>query len=274
MVVPWMLLTPPREQVRAGVAGAPTRAEPLRARGRGTAWIVLGDLDAALFQAGFIDVAIERMRRPRVIFAGGVAALNGVLALDGRGLAFRIGWERARASHLLEAAALDRSPLPRLRPNGRSPRAYSILASVERPGAGTSSPDGTRLRLLTAGGYVDLDAGSPVATTALVSESLSQHPGAAAMAAAIDACVALDFDRVIAFGVDERLIGAREVARAIEDAHGSGMEVSTLAMSAGERPGLLGYLLPGLGRADRLMESGRAAARKWLSQSDAAAVTA
>jgi len=31
-------------------------------------------------------------------------------------------------------------------------------------------------------------------------------------------------------------------------------------------PGTLGYVLPGLGRTDRLIECGRRAARRWLAE--------
>jgi hypothetical protein len=257
-----MLLTPPREQARERAA---PRAEASAREGRGDAWLLLGDLDAALFQAGFVDVVIERLPRPRTIFAGGFGALNGVLALDARALAFRIGWERARASHLLGAAALERSPLLRLRRNGRSPLAQSLLGPVD--GAHVRTGDATSLHVLTAAGFADFEVGSPAVTTTLVSQSLRRRPDAAALAAAIDASVALGVDRIIAFGVDERFIGARDVGRAVEDARSARIEVLVLAMSVAERPGMLGYLLPGLGRADRLIEAGRASARRWLSES-------
>jgi hypothetical protein len=125
------------------------------------------------------------------------------------------------------------------------------------------------LHLLTDGGFVGLDPASQPATSALLAASMRERPGAAAMAAAIDGSVALGADRVIVLGADEGLLQAREVAGAIEHARGAGADLVALAMRVNERPGILGYLLPALGRADRLLEAGRASARRWLAGDEA-----
>jgi hypothetical protein len=50
----------------------------------------------------------------------------------------------------------------------------------------------------------------------------------------------------------------------MQDAQARGVDVVTIALTARQRPGLLGYMLPGLGRADRLWNEGRKAATGWL----------
>ena len=122
-----MLLNGSRERVRVrDTRDDEPRRRRAPARGR-QAWVLLGGLDCALYQAGIIDVVIERIARPHAIFAGGASVLGAALALDGKALVFRIGWERIRAAHVLGAAALERAPLVRLRRNGAGARNGSSL---------------------------------------------------------------------------------------------------------------------------------------------------
>jgi hypothetical protein len=266
-----MLLTGAHERVRTGNSPAPVLVRRRMAARSREAWILLGGLDGALYQAGIIDAVIERIARPHVVFAGGASVLDAVLALDGRALAFRIGWERMRAAHVLGTVALEHAPLARLMRgrlrrngdgNGTGDGSFVAFEAMR------ATPDGgaPELRVLRDGVFVDPHAGSDAASSELVAASLREQPAAKEVAAAIHKSIELGARRVLLLGADERVAESHEVARAADDAHAAAIDLVVLALERGERPGTLGYVLPGLGRADRLIESGRDAARRWLRE--------
>jgi hypothetical protein len=127
--------------------------------------------------------------------------------------------------------------------------------------------EGTTLHVLVGGGFVDATTGTEQPPASLLEETLRVVPTASALAAAIDAAVARGSSRILVPGIEERRIGQREVARALEDGRAHGAEVVFLPLSTRQRPGVLGYLLPGLGRPDRLWRDGRRAALRWLTSS-------
>lgn len=244
-----------------GAAIETRRPEPQPAPGSNhDAWILLGDLDAALYQSGVVAVWLEKLGAPREIFAGGFSALNAVLARAHDPLAFRIGWERVRAAHVLADAAVQGSTLLRYVRNGRR-EPIDIGRLMSRTIVGT---EGSALRLLVGGAFVEATVGAEQSLGTLIEETLRLAPSASALAAAIDTAVVHGCTRILVPGVEERRIGQREVARAIEDARTHGVEIAFLPLSTRQRPGVLGYLLPGLGRADRLLRDGRRAALRWL----------
>jgi hypothetical protein len=228
---------------------------------------LLGDLDAALYQSGVVAVWLEKLGAPHEIFAGGFSALNAVLAREHDPLAFRIGWERVRAAHVLADAAVQDSRLLRYVRNGRH-EPIDVGRLLSRTVLRT---EGAALNLLVGGVFVDATFGAGQSVGSLIEETLRLVPSASALAAAIDTAVVHGCTRILVPGVEERRIGQREVARAIEDARTHGAEVVFLPLSTRQRPGVLGYLLPGLGRADRLLRDGRRAALRWLQPSSDAA---
>lgn len=256
-----MLLKPNSNEI-APRDGRAERPAPARPHGS-DAWILLGGLDAALYQCGVVSVWLERLDAPSQMFAGGMSALNAVLARAHDPLAFRIGWERVRAAHMLAQAAVQRSPLLRyLRDGHQEPLDLGRLLSST-----VLCSEGSALHLLVGGGFVEAITGTEHAPASLIEETLRAAPTASALATAIDAAAARGCSRILIPGVEDRRIGQREVARAIEDGRAHGAEIVFLPLSTRQRPGVIGYLLPGLGRADRLLRDGRRAALRWLDGS-------
>lgn len=251
-----MLLTPHTSSPTAP-SGAPEGAQARTASADD--WILLGGLDAALYQSGIVGTWLEKLPPPRAVFAGGMSVFNALLALANDPLAFRTGWERVRAAHVLATVALQRSPLGRLRNGNAEPS--DLIRSLAPAAARTNA---TSLHILVGGGYVTVAPGDEQSMAPLIEESLTLVPSAGALAAAVDIAAAEGARRILVPGVEERRIGEREVARAIEDARANGAEVVFLPLSTRQRPGVIGYVLPGLGRADRLWRDGRRAALRSL----------
>jgi len=119
------------------------------------------------------------------------------------------------------------------------------------------------LHVLLAGSFVESSADGD-GLGSLIEESLRVTPGTSALAAAIDSATAQGAKRILVPGIEERSIGERDVVRALEDARTLHVEVVFLPLSTRQRPGVVGYLLPGLGRTDRLWSAGRRDALRWL----------
>jgi len=251
-----MLLRPDADS--DGVTEATRSASP--ASSRTDAWVLLGSLDAAFFQSGVVGVWLETLPVPRAIFAGGASALNALLALSNDPLAFRTGWERLRAGHVLATMAAARSPFLSFLRNGHDHEPMDSVRSLARAEQARSH---AALHVLVAGCFVESTAGGD-GMASLIDESLRVTPEASALGSAIDLAIAEGARRILVPGIEERSIGERDVVRALEDARTHHAEVMFLPLSTRQRPGVVGYLLPGLGRADRLWCAGRRAALRWL----------
>jgi hypothetical protein len=250
--------------------GAGPPAEPVPARNDGAAaadrtaadaWILMGDLDAALFQSGLVGAWLERLAAPHLIVAGGVSALNAVLALEGEPRAFRIGWERLRAGHLLASLAAERSRLL-AGLNGRD-ETRDLARLLPRTVGKSGAPS---LQLLVGAALVDASATPELSLPSLLEHALKTRPAPPALAAAIEASCRLGARRLLVAGIEEPWIGQREVAHAIDEARVHGIEVAFFPLSTRRRPGLLGYVLPGLGSVDRLWRDGRKSALRWIER--------
>src|SRR5688572_6826 len=257
----WMLLTPDAAE-RAGSRQTRSRTPHDERSGGADAWILIGDLDAALFQAGVLSIWLEATTAPRALFGGAMSALNAVFAHRGDPLAFRIAWERVRAAHVLADAAVARLPLLRAARNGNSLDIGRLLA--RGPGSHAGTP-GIELHLLVADGFVDATATREPVLAGLVDESLHERATPDAWANALDAAVVAGATRVLVPGIEEAAIADRAVGRALQNAKSQDVEVSFLTLATRQRPGVIGYVLPGLGRADRLWNEGRKIAMRWLA---------
>ena len=228
-------------------------------------WILLGGLETALYQAGFLDVLLERQPAPRVIYGGGVAAINAVLAAQHDPRALRRGWERLRGRRFLALEAIQRAPWMRVLGNGHD-RLNGALQLLVR-GAGREATASSDVWLLTAGSFVEAMCTGrhvpPLASidTALHSREITGH----ALATALNAAPAHGVTRIVAI-VDEPLVGGREAGHALEETSARGIETALIPFVLDRRTSLVSYLLPGSGAADRMVAAGRARARAWLGE--------
>lgn len=251
-VVPWILLSEAKR--------------PHITRDR-QAWIVVGDLERALCQAGMLEALLRSGQRPSLIYAGGIATVNAMLSRSGRSADLQRGWERLRASRFLPAAALDArgTSLFVTRAHAKALKALRTLLASTIPG-----DDTTGLVLLTTTGIAEATLGSNGAGPLpdfLSCEVLSADATPANIAAALTDACRRGATRIIVCAVDEADFADDTILRtAINSARTSGTEVGFLGTNGHSPLGLLHYLLPGSGGAERLIASGREAAQAFLDR--------
>jgi len=261
----WMLLKPgevPRAPLEAHASTRTGSDEP-HAAGE-DAWILLGGLDAALFQSGVVSVWLSEIEPPHVLVGGGMAAFNAVFARLGGALAFRVAWERVRSGHMLANAAIARVPLLGIARNGEADP-LDIARLLARLPNGAGPLHAIEVHLLAHDGFVDATSARDQELAGIIEESLHAAVTAQTWAAAIEAAIGRGARRVLVPGIEERSIAERDVAHALESAHAHGVEISFLPLTTRQRPGIVGYVLPGLGRADRLWSDGKRSALRWLA---------
>ena len=250
--VAWMLLKPTEIVHPRSHTPQPERTEA------GDAWILLGGLDTALYQAGILEVVIDVLRRPAIIYGGGVCAINAVLARGRAAIEFRRGWEMLRSHHLLASFALAAHPILRSMRNGRDDSEDALKAIASASGADRS----IALSLLTEGRYRDAATANGVDFGALVEAVGHKHLAPHALSSALDAALGRAHDRIYLLGIDEELLAGQDVV--CTPTGGDERRVDTIVRAGGRRSSVFGYLLPALGAPDRLMAAGRAAAREWV----------
>jgi hypothetical protein len=236
-------------------------AQPSKAR-QGDAWIVLGGLDHALYQAGLIEALLEELPPPRLALGSGPAAVNAVLITQGSRSRFQRGWEMLRQRHFLAGAALEALPLIG-NVVGGTVALTEVLRALSASGPGRIN--GTQVQLLAGTHFVPA---APAATGmdvgGLLALSLLER-GAEAAADGVRRAVEAGIARVLLLGLPLRAVDDERLAAELRRARDCGVEVCSIPYESAEDPGLLDYLLPGLGTQDRLVRDGVLAARTWLA---------
>lgn len=231
------------------------------------AWILHGDLAAALYQAGLIDTLARRRGLPAAIYAGGFSTLNAVLLACGGAAAVARGWEELRNKRLLFDEAVRQIPLltALVGTGNRAERFVSKL--LDDDALAKSEID------------VHLSAGnlyfSPPSRTG------GTKVKALAMAALAEKTASV---RTWAKGIEEArgagatsilLVGPprgleRELRQQLaERGNGHGVRLETIPYETGEHPRPLDFLLPGSGVPERLIQDGQRVADAWLSTTSA-----
>ena len=85
----------------------------------------------------------------------------------------------------------------------------------------------------------------------------------ASLATTLCAAARSGVERVFVFGLDARLRGHPLVTAVTNGGPAGDMEIAFIAAESGATPGVLAYLLPGLGGPERLIRDGRSAAEAW-----------
>ena len=236
--------------------------EPQREARTGDVWVLVGDLERALIQAGILAVLCRHLPQPEKIYASGIAAANALLAARWDAATFERGWERLRAAHFLAPAALVRIAALRYTngfANDLAERAARALAFAT---AGTS---GDRVRLFGEDGIAEpLNASDRLLADRLHETLLRFDDKPAALAAAVLDAAADAPDRIFVVGLDPVLATHPAVAEAEQAAEAKGTVVCAVPGDCAEHPTALSFFLPGSGAAERLMRDGREAAYAWL----------
>ena len=241
---------------------APAKTEPALGD---AAWIVVGDLAAALQQSGIVAALLAVEPRPRWIFASGLSVANALLAARGGATRFERGWEELRARRFVPQSALGSYRL--------LVAAEGFLDEVSRKVGelGHASSNGKPVEVSAihvAGdeGFLPLPSEpSAPGWRSAVKTAFRQSGSAPLLAAALRSAAQLA-PRVIVLGADRPLQTHPDVDAARRLAAAAGIEVEFVTSSAIETPSLLEFLLPGSGAAERLVSSGRAAGEAWLRQ--------
>jgi hypothetical protein len=227
-----------------------------RLLGERTAWILLGDLQDALFQAGCIARILVRDTKPAFLLGAGIASINAVLASTASATAFERAWERLRARRFVAAAALPDTELlagwlrtRELVASGLRHMLSSIEVSVP-----VFLASGTR--------FIEGDSdNAPLLSRQLVAAvSSANELGSAHVASAVREAIAHGAHRILLFGASNDEIGLGAARAAFDEAEAYGIVVEVVLTEHCPKPSLLELLLPGSGAVERVMAAGARAA--------------
>jgi len=172
-----------------------------------------------------------------------------------------------RASGFLPAAALQAS---RVAVFSSTPQTRALASLRAVLSSSLPSIANRQLLLLTGSGLAapaTSSNGAGAHADILSPELLSTDATAANLATAISDANTRGATRIVVFGVNQDEVdGDSRLRAAIDSIQGNGGEVCFLAAAKRNSPGLLDYLLPGLGGTERLTALGREAARTFLQQ--------
>ena len=228
------------------------------------AWVLFGDVERALLQAGMLDVLVGVLPKPSYIYASGVSVTNALLSLSGTPQAVVCGWESLRSAHFLAPAGLLLVPALRWTQALTSQLARIVSDTIVKAGLPTKRPV---LKTATANGLESAAGPSGELRPARLRETLARDDNTpASIAATISAAAGAGAERIYFFGLDPRLRGHPMVTAAAGAVSGTAPELQFLAADSGDTPGALSYLLPGSGGPDRLIRDGRIAAHSWLKR--------
>lgn len=229
---------------------------------RREAWILVGDVERALLQAGMLEVLIGVLPEPTRIYSSGIAISNALLALSCDRNEITRGWETLRSGRFLVPAGLMRVPTLD-RSTALASRVASIL--LETIVKGGLPPRQAALRAITANGFESPAAPSGELRTARLRETVSRDDSApSTLATTIAFAAGEGVERIYVFGLDPRLRGHPLVTASMSALSGTAPQLEFLAANPGTAPGALSYLFPGSGGPDRLIRDGRLAAQAWL----------
>jgi len=234
------------------------------------AWIMVGDLPRALYQAGVVEALLEHEPPPRLAYASGLATANALLLGRGSAGTVRRGWEDLRARRLVARVAVHRLPLvgPTL---ASAAEVAAILEDIVEDRSATGRA--TELELLENGHFAEpaVDDGHPlIASTSL----LATGDCVATLAQAIVDAARRGAPRVLLVGVSQSEAASADVLDAAQEARHRGAELEMVPYEPHAEPRALAMLLPGTGSVERLIRDGRLAGRRWLASNGAAEAAA
>jgi len=209
------------------------------------AWILFGDVERALIQAGILEGLCDFLPPPRYIYASGIAAVNAMLLSQAGSRSLTRRWESLRAAHFLIPAALIRIaafPLTDVLANDLSEKAIRVLAH-------NASPKNTTPTVLFAdhGLQFPLDGAGQDYDTRWRKTLLRDDNTPASLATTLRAAARSGVERVFVFGLDARLRGHPLVTAVTNGGPAGDMEIAFI----------------GLGGPERLIRDGRSAADAW-----------
>jgi hypothetical protein len=228
--------------------------EPARAEDR-TAWILLGDLRDALFEAGCIERLLARGSKPDLLLGAGVAAVNAAFASTASATAFERAWESLRGRRFLAAAAVpDHDILAGWL------RTRDVVQAAVRHALGRIE---CAVPLLLASGtrFIEADVQDTALLAREVTSAIARDElGSAHVASAVREAITHGAQRILLFGAAADDIDTGPARAALDEAEGFGIAVETVVTERREGPSLLELLLPGSGGAERAMAAGSRAA--------------
>ena len=233
-------------------------ADTTSAPAEGT-WILLGDLTAALYQAGYIGELLANGRPPALIVGAGFGAINALFASSGRSDLFTRGWERLRSRHFIMAAALEAT-------SGLAARFSSQDSLVQAAKYAAAFVDVHAEVLLVSGErFIACTPDEGSRAIDLLGPALRRtdvEPDT--VSAAINAAGEFG-EPALVWGPDPWTASSPLVHKAIEDAAASTTTVGFVESDPQTPASLIELLLPGSGAVERTMARGRAAARAYLA---------
>jgi hypothetical protein len=253
--VAWILLQSEGEPEVAGTASAPAE---------GT-WILLGDLTAALYQAGYIGELLANGRPPERIVGAGFGAINAILASPGRADLFTRGWERLRSRHFIMTAALEATSGLAARFSSQD----SIVQAAKYAAAFVDTDTRAEVLLVSGERFIACTPDEGSRAIDLLGPALRRtdvEPDT--VSAAINAA-GQSRGQTLVWGPDQWTASSPLVHKAIEDAAASATTVGFVEADPQSPASLIELLLPGSGAVERTMARGRAAAHKQLASSAA-----
>ncbi len=228
------------------------------------AWVFAGSgWQDAVCLTGVLDILLERLERPQLVYGSGPAALAALLASADDAFAARTAWEALRADHLLARAMLARLPLLG---GVLAERCLWARSSLTRLTNSSRGP-GTGLQLYAQQHYLTVDAELGATAVSKLIERALFFPNDAA-GSVTDAL----YDAAQR-GMSEVLVFAPSVLDAEAPCGQIALQVrskgtSTLfaPLDMPTDPGPLPYLLPAMGTLERMLERGRGSASAWLAE--------
>ncbi len=281
--MPWMLIAHDNAVGTRVVSGAtalapapqmhsseasPTRQEPHGCRPESLtgaaydAWVMHGDLRAALFQAGVCTRLCIGLPPPTALYCGGYATINAVLAACGGTAALNSGWEMLRSNRLLFDAGLRGVPLLTTFA-GHGTRIEKLLCDkFSKPTAGRRQLQ-VYARVDDAYREIAKDLGKDPAASLAARAMRDTSQADSVWVASVEAAISAGARKILLIGSSSADADATP-AEATRVARAAGAELATIRFHSDERPRVLDFVWPGSGVPERLMIDGAAAAEAWL----------
>ncbi|MFQ5352414.1 MAG: hypothetical protein ACE5D3_04995 [Candidatus Binatia bacterium] len=226
-----------------------------------------GDIAHALYQSGMLEVLLERVGAPPLVYSGGTSAINALLMCSGSVASLRQGWEELRKQHLLFETAIEQAPLLRPVINGHNTLTFFVDSQLSQHRFDAAT---VNLLLMCGDRYLSVPSSGRTSDTRTVAlTSLAQHDtGPWPWIRAIEHAATSGVDRILMLGLEDTIARSADLLRATERAREQRVEIDALGFDSAEKPGLLDFLLPGSGTPERLMRDGREAALCWVEERD------
>jgi hypothetical protein len=263
--MPWMLLTEPPDERRSARRGHDGESDDDHDIGlrEGEVWIMVGGLDRALLQAGMVGRLLETGAPPAAIIASGFALANAVLVAGARTESFDRRWEQLRAHRFLVSAALGSVRLFGAL-NGVFDDLVALLGDTVQ-GRKSRAGSGPEILVASEDGFSKLEHDCTTASwRGALKRSLRYTNESAPLVAGAICEASVSGGPILVLGLERTMQSHPDVEAACRAAAADGARVRFLTAAVPPRTGLLGYLLPGSGAPERLMNEGRQAAERWI----------